>query len=93
MGQNLFWYLISNSILGTKTNVRSTEQERFPYAEGWRTPKQPIDQALMNKTISHLIGGNEHKGQEAIMVGVGTIEALKTVVTSFVKVPSACTIM
>jgi hypothetical protein len=47
----------------------------------------------MNKVISHLISAHEHKGEEAIQVGVGTVEALKTVVTSFVKVPSACTIM
>jgi len=69
------------------------EEERLPYAEGWRAPKQPIDQTLMNKTISHLVGTHEHKGEEAIQAGVGTVEALKTVVMSFVKVPSACTIM
>jgi hypothetical protein len=47
----------------------------------------------MNKVMAHLISTHEHKEQEAVEVGVGTVEALKSVVTSFVKVPSACTIM
>lgn len=69
------------------------EQERFPFAEGWRTPEHPIDQPLMNKTIFSLISANEHKGQEALQAGVGTVSGLTAVVQSFIKVPSACNIM
>jgi len=69
------------------------QEERFPYAEGWRAPQHSIDQSLMNKTIFNLISANEHKGQEAIQAGVGTVTALKAVVGSFTKVPSMCTIM
>jgi len=69
------------------------EEERFPYAEGWRPPTHAVDQTLMNKTIFSLISANEHKGQEAIQAGVGTFQALTTVVQSFIKVPSTCNVM
>ncbi|KAF2399119.1 Cloroperoxidase [Trichodelitschia bisporula] len=71
----------------------SPEEERLPFAEGWRKPAQPINQTLMNKTIFSLVSANEHKAEEATEVGVGTIQALKTVVESFIKVPSICTVM
>jgi hypothetical protein len=71
----------------------TAEEERLPYAEGWRKPTHTIDQPLMNKVIFNLISTNEHKGEEALQAGVGTVTALKTVVQSFIKVPSVCTIM
>lgn len=69
------------------------EEERLPYNEGWRPPTDPVDQLVMNKTIFNLIAANENKGQEAIQAGVGTIQAMKAVVESFIKVPSVCIIM
>jgi len=69
------------------------EEERLPYKEGWRPPTQEVSQMLMNKTIYNLIAANEHKGEEAITAGVGTIQVMKNVVESFIKVPSNCNIM
>jgi len=69
------------------------EEERLPYNEGWRPPTHSIDQPLMNKTIFNLIAANEHKGEEARQAGVGTIQAMKAVVESFIKFPSTCSVM
>lgn len=69
------------------------EEERLPYKEGWRPPTQEVSQPVMSKAIFNLIAANEHKGEEAITAGVGTIQVMKTVVESFIKVPSNCNIM
>ena len=47
----------------------------------------------MNKTISKLIAANEHKGEEALEVGMGTIQALEMVIGNFIKMPSMCSVM
>jgi hypothetical protein len=45
----------------------------------------------MNHLIFSLISANEHKAAEAAEVGLGTVHAVTTVVTSVL--PSYCTIM
>ena len=72
------------SSIGEKTSKADvvTEQARFPWKEGWRPPANVIDQGVMNKTIFDLMAANEHKAEEAIIAGVGTVEALKKVIGS-----------
>lgn len=57
------------------------EEERLPYAEGWRPPAK-FDQSMMNHAILELIKANEYALEEAKMVGMGTLEALKAGVMS-----------
>ena len=61
-----------------------TEEARFPWKEGWRPPADVIDQGVMSKTIFDLMAANEHKAEEAMIAGVGTVEALKKVIGSLV---------
>jgi hypothetical protein len=70
------------------------EEERFPYAEGWRPPAK-LDQNMMNGAISKLVEANEEKGEEAKIAGVGTVVGLTTAVKGLVKsaTPSYCTVM
>ncbi|OCL12717.1 Cloroperoxidase [Glonium stellatum] len=68
------------------------EQERLPYNEGWRTPAEPISQAMMNKALFNLVTANKHKASEAREVGVGTVWQLTSMFTSFAKDPP-CVVM
>ncbi|RMZ87691.1 hypothetical protein DV736_g5085, partial [Chaetothyriales sp. CBS 134916] len=52
------------------------EEERFPYAEGWRPPAETITQQKMNKTMLKLVAANKHKGEEAVQLVVGTFQAI-----------------
>lgn len=45
----------------------------------------------MNHMIFKLIGANEHKAEEAKTVGLGTVHAVESAVTSVL--PSYCTVM
>jgi hypothetical protein len=65
--------------------------ERLPYKEGWRKSEKPVTQSDMNHMIFSLIMANEHKATEAAEVGLGTVHAVATVMTSIL--PSYCTIM
>lgn len=71
-----------------------TEEERIPYAEGWRPPAN-LDQAMMNHAIFKLFSANPHKGEEAETVGLGTFQALEAAVLSLIKFPSPsmCAVM
>lgn len=68
------------------------EQERLPYAEGWRPPAK-IDQSDLNHGYAEMIKGGEHGGEEAVLVGIGTLVGLKEAIlslgASFIKHPSA----
>lgn len=55
------------------------EEERLPYAEGWRAPAR-FDQSDMNHGFVEMLESHEHGTEEAKLVGVGTIQALKTAV-------------
>ncbi|TKA78464.1 hypothetical protein B0A55_04972 [Friedmanniomyces simplex] len=70
------------------------EEERLPYAEGWRPPPN-FDQSMMNHAYVEMIKANEHKAEEAKLVCMGTVEALETGITSMIKgmSPSMCTMM
>jgi hypothetical protein len=50
---------------------------------------------MMNGAISKLIEANEHKKEEALIAGVGTVVGLTTAVKGLVKsaAPSYCSIM
>ena len=52
-----------------------------------------IDQDVVNKTIFDLMAANEHKGEEAVIAGFSTVQALENVVRSLVKTPSVCNVM
>ncbi|KAK1058667.1 ccr4 associated factor [Friedmanniomyces endolithicus] len=56
------------------------EEERLPYAEGWRPPPK-FDQSMMNHAFVEMIKANEHKTEEAKLVGMGTVEALEAGIT------------
>lgn len=71
----------------------TTEEERLPYREGWRPPPSEISQIMMNKAMFNLISANEHKADEAKIAGLGTFQVMMTLVESFIKFPSTCTIM
>ncbi|TKA42092.1 hypothetical protein B0A54_07179 [Friedmanniomyces endolithicus] len=60
------------------------EEERLPYAEGWRPPPK-FDQSMMNHAFVEMIKANEHKAEEAKLVGMGTVEALEAGITSMIK--------
>jgi hypothetical protein len=70
---------------------RGIEQERVPFKEGWRKSERPITQGDMNHMILKLVEANEHKAAEASTVGLGTVHAVTTAVTSML--PDFCTIM
>ena len=66
----------------------------MPYADGWRPPAKTIDQGKMNTTIAKLVAANEHKGEEAVEVGMGSIKALEAAIGSILKMPqSMCSVM
>jgi len=67
------------------------EEERLPYKEGWRPSERPITQMDMNHMIFSLIKANEHRGEEAAEVGLGTIHAVTAAVHSLL--PTFCTVM
>jgi len=67
------------------------QDERVPYKEGWRPSSKPITQSDMNHLIFSLIEANEHKAAEAAEVGLGTVHAVTSAVTSIL--PAFCTIM
>lgn len=52
---------------------------------------EPLTQTKMNHLIFSLIAANEHKAAEAADVGLGTVHAVTSAVSSFM--PSMCTIM
>lgn len=66
------------------------EEERLPYKEGWRPPAK-IDQAMLNDGFREMLTSYGHGHEEAALVGVGTLEALRTIITSLgvgsVKMP------
>ena len=64
--------------------ILCAEEERLPYAEGWRPPAE-FTQAMMNHAYFEMMKANEHKAEEAKLVGMGTVEALETGVTSMIK--------
>jgi hypothetical protein len=70
------------------------EEERLPYKEGWRPPKT-LDQSMMNHVIFKLIEANEEKSEEAVTVGLGTVQAMQAAILSLIKVPSPsyCSVM
>ncbi|KAK4963328.1 hypothetical protein LTR10_000956 [Elasticomyces elasticus] len=70
------------------------EEERLPFAEGWRPPPM-LNQSMMNHGFVQMIKANEHKAEEAKLVGMGTVEALETGVMSMIKgiSPSMCSVM
>ncbi len=47
----------------------------------------------MNKTLFKLIAANEHKGEEAVDIGLGTIKAIEAAIGSLLKMPSLCSVM
>jgi len=67
------------------------QEERLPFKEGWRPMDQPLTQSHMNHLIFSLIAANEHKAAEAADVGLGTVHAVTSAVTSIM--PSFCAIM
>jgi len=67
------------------------EEERLPYEEGWRPSPRPITQSDMNHLILSLVTANDKKAEEASEVGMGTIHAATTAVTSLM--PHFCTII
>jgi len=71
--------------------IRDTEEERLPFKEGWRPNPQPVTQSDMNHLILNLIQANEHKVAEAEDVGLGTVHAVTTAVTSIMS--SYCSVM
>ena len=70
------------------------EQERLPYAEGWRPPAK-FDQSDLNHGYAEMMKSGEHGSEEAKMVGIGTLLALKTAIFSLgaglIKSPSSLT--
>lgn len=88
-------------LFGEKTKIRMCghdvwltwyiEQERLPYKEGWRPLEQPLTQTQMNHLIFSLTTANEHKAAEAAEVGLGTVHAVTSAVTSIL--PSYCNVM
>ncbi|KAL5393248.1 hypothetical protein DPSP01_000079 [Paraphaeosphaeria sporulosa] len=68
------------------------EQERLPYAEGWRPPVK-FDQADLNHGYAEMMKGGEHGAEEAKLVGIGTLVGLKAAILSlgagFIKAPTA----
>ncbi|TVY82939.1 putative sterigmatocystin biosynthesis peroxidase, partial [Lachnellula suecica] len=67
------------------------EEERLPFKEGWRPRDEPVTHGDMNHMIFKLIEANEHKAAEAKDVGLGTVHAVESAVTSIL--PSFCSIM
>ncbi|KAH7323887.1 Chloroperoxidase [Rhexocercosporidium sp. MPI-PUGE-AT-0058] len=67
------------------------EEERLPFKEGWRPLDQPLTQTQMNHLIFSLTTANEHKAAEATEVGLGTVQAVTSAVTSIM--PSYCNVM
>ncbi|KAL2062764.1 hypothetical protein VTL71DRAFT_5836 [Oculimacula yallundae] len=67
------------------------EEERLPFKEGWRPLEQPLTQTQMNHLIFSLTTANEHKAAEAAEVGLGTVHAVTSAVTSIL--PSFCNVM
>jgi len=67
------------------------QEERVPFKEGWRPRDTPVTQSDMDHLIFSLIAANEHKAAEAADVGLGTVHAVNSAVTSIL--PSYCTIM
>ncbi len=50
---------------------------------------------MMNHAFVEMIKANEHKAEEAKLVGMGTVEALEAGITSMIKglSPSMCSVM
>jgi hypothetical protein len=69
----------------------SAEEERLPYQEGWRPGAHPIVQKDVTHSIFSLIHENKHKAVEALEVGLGTVHAVESAVTSIL--PTYCVIM
>ncbi|CZT53099.1 related to chloroperoxidase [Rhynchosporium secalis] len=67
------------------------EEERLPFTEGWRPLEKPLTQTQMNHLIFSLTTANEHKAAEAAEVGLGTVHAVTSAVTSIL--PSFCNVM
>lgn len=68
------------------------EQERIPYAEGWRPPVK-FDQSDLNHGYAEMMKGTDHGVEEAKLVGIGTLVGLKAAIlglgASFIKTPSS----
>jgi len=75
----------------TKELIRKVEEERIPVKEGWKRSETPITQSDMNHMIFSLVAANEHKAKEAADMGLGTLHAVESAVTSIL--PSYCSIM
>jgi hypothetical protein len=65
------------------TNIAPTEQERIPYAEGWRPSKTSITQAVLNGLVFDVMKASEHKEAEALEVGLGTAHDVGNAMASF----------
>jgi len=70
------------------------EEERLPFKEGWRPPPT-LNRSMLQQTVGKLIEENDHKTDEAVTVGLGTVEVLRSVVVNMSKDASAghCTVM
>jgi len=69
------------------------EEERLPYNEGWRPPSS-FNKSNLSKTMAKLVEENEHKSEEAVTVGLGTYEILRSAVVNLSKEAGGhCTIM
>ena len=51
------------------------EEERLPFAEGWRPPTR-MDQGMLNHGYAEMVKAHDNKAEEAQLIGVGTVEAL-----------------
>lgn len=51
------------------------EQQRMPFAEGWRPPRKVIDKADMRRTILGMIKVHPHRMAELLLILRGTVRA------------------
>ena len=63
----------------------------MPVKEGWKKFDSPIHQTDMNHLLFRLFDANEHKSEEAVQVGLGTIHAVNNAVQSMM--PDYCSVM
>ena len=47
----------------------------------------------MNKTLFKLLAANDHKGEEAVDIGLGTVKVMEAAIGSLLKMPSLCSVM
>jgi len=94
VGADFVWYVFKCFLRFDDYANVVIEEERIPYAEGWRPPAK-LDQTMMNHAIFKLIEENPHKAEEAETVGLGTFHALEAAILSLIKVPSPsmCVVM